>query len=75
MTVINRLFHEWGHRFLYDEATLTAALVAAGFTDVARMAVGHSDDPHFDGIDFHGESIPAEWNDFETMVLEAARPA
>ena len=38
------------------------------------MAVGHSDDPAFDGIDFHGESIPAEWNDFETMVLEATAP-
>jgi len=72
VTVINRLFHEWGHQFLYDEATLRAALETAGFTDVRRMAVGHSNDPDFDGIDFHGESIPAEWNDFETMVLEGA---
>ncbi len=74
VTVINRLFHEWGHRFLYDEATLREALVGAGFTNVQRVAVGHSDDPDFAGIDFHGESIPAEWNDFETMVLEATAP-
>lgn len=74
VTVINRLFREWGHRFLYDEATLGAALAGVGFTDVRRGAVGRSEDPQFDGIDFHGESIPAEWNDFETMVLEATAP-
>jgi predicted SAM-dependent methyltransferase len=74
VTVINRLFREWGHQFLYDEDTLGEALATAGFVDVRRMSVGHSDDPNFDGIDFHGESIPAEWNDFETMVLEAAKP-
>jgi SAM-dependent methyltransferase len=74
VTVINRLFHEWGHRFLYDENTLRDVLVGAGFTDVRRMSVGHSDDVDFDGIDFHGESIPVEWNDFETMVLEATTP-
>jgi predicted SAM-dependent methyltransferase len=75
VTVINRLFREWGHQFLYDESTLREALATAGFVDVERGAVGHSDDPDFDGIDFHGESIPAEWNDFETMVVEAVRPA
>jgi predicted SAM-dependent methyltransferase len=71
VTVINRLFREWGHQFLYDEATLRTALETAGFSEVQRVAVGRSDDPEFDGIDFHGESIPAEWNDFETMVVEA----
>ena len=71
VTVINRLFHEWGHQFLYDEPTLRGVLEDAGFVDVCRRSVGHSEDADFDGIDFHGESIPAEWNDFETMVLEA----
>jgi predicted SAM-dependent methyltransferase len=75
VTVINRLFHEWGHQFLYDETTLREALERAGFVDVQRVAVGHSDDADFDGIDFHGESIPAEWNDFETMVVEGAVPS
>lgn len=71
---INRMFRAWGHQFLYDRPTLEAALLEAGFTDVVACEVGRSADPEFDGIDFHGETIPAEWNELETLLLEATRP-
>jgi predicted SAM-dependent methyltransferase len=31
---INRAFHGWGHRFLYNPKTLRSALVASGFAEV-----------------------------------------
>jgi len=36
--VINSLFHDHGHQFLFDQAALTALLLAAGFTNVRRNA-------------------------------------
>jgi SAM-dependent methyltransferase len=40
---INRAFHGWGHRFLYNRRTLELALRAAGFADVTPRAYGESD--------------------------------
>ena len=69
--VINRLFHEWGHRFLYRPRTLERELADAGFVGIVECEVGQSDDAVFDGIDFHGDTIPASWNRLETMAFEA----
>lgn len=72
---INKVVRGWGHRFVYDEPTLTACLEAAGFTAVARHPFGHSDDPSLRGLEDHG--VPdgnADLSAFETMVLEARRP-
>lgn len=40
---INRAFHGWGHRFLYNVRTLELALRAAGFAEVERKAYGESE--------------------------------
>lgn len=66
--VVNQLF-DFGHAFLFDEATLGEALRAAGFEAVARERPGASADPLFRGIDAHAGDYIA----FETLVLEAAR--
>ena len=71
---VNRLFSEYGHRFLYTEATLTSVLGAVGFSDVARYEVGETSDPEFQDVDQHGNQINAEWNRYQTLVLEATKP-
>lgn len=74
--VINNEFRNWGHRFIYDRETLSAAMEQAGFVDVVRHASGESDDENLRGIERHGKVVGnEEMNRFETMVLEARRPS
>jgi predicted SAM-dependent methyltransferase len=73
--VINNAFSDWGHKFIYDFETLEAILEETGFTNVTRCAPGESDADELRGIDRHGEAVMNErMNQFETMVIEAARP-
>lgn len=72
--VINNAFRAWGHQCVYDEATLRASLVEAGFVDVKRYPPGESDDPHLKGLESHGNAVGnVELNRFETMVLEGRK--
>jgi hypothetical protein len=74
--VLNNAFRSWGHQFLFDEETLRAILAEVGFTGLRRYAVGESDDPELRGLETHGRAVGSEaMNAFETMVLEAERPA
>ncbi|HXC02384.1 MAG TPA: methyltransferase domain-containing protein [Opitutaceae bacterium] len=72
--VINSLFHDHGHQFLYDEPTLAALLRATGFEDVRRYAPGESDQPELAGLEMHHHVIGHAANNFETLVLEARKP-
>lgn len=62
--VINNFFRSWGHRFLYDPATLRHALLATGFVEVVEKPVG--------ALERHLAETP-EFNELETFVLEATR--
>jgi SAM-dependent methyltransferase len=74
--VINKMFSSHGHRFIYDKATLAALLSDAGFTDITGWSPGESSDPELRGVESHGRALGDEAvNRFETMVLEAVRPA
>jgi len=71
--VVNNFLRAWGHRFVYDAQTLRHALELAGFVDVEEQAVGESGDERLRGLEHH---IPeaAEFNEYETIVLEARKP-
>lgn len=70
--VINNAFRNWGHQFLYDQATLGNSLEQAGFFHIVRVAYQESGDLHFRGIEQHGQFIgDEEIARFETMILEA----
>lgn len=88
--VLNRAFHGWGHRFLYNRPALFAALRAAGFAEIAMHRYGESDLPEFTGLERHERSgdapdLPhvliaqasgrAEPLDFPTALLEEYRQA
>jgi predicted SAM-dependent methyltransferase len=68
---INRAFRGWGHQFLYNETTLRALLLDAGFGDVRRCAYGESEREELRGLERH------EWQpDFEglshILIVEAS---
>jgi predicted SAM-dependent methyltransferase len=74
--VINHMFKDHQHQFIYDFETLAALLADAGFADIQRKPPGESDDPELRGVEGHGRTIDDERvNTFETFVAEAVRPA
>lgn len=74
--VINHMFTDHKHEFIYDFETLSAILAAAGFAEILRRKPGESDDPVLRGVELHGQAIgDEEVNGFETMVVEAVRPS
>jgi predicted SAM-dependent methyltransferase len=71
--VLNNMFRNFEHQFLYDRETLEHALASAGFVDIEEWPVGQSDEAQLVGLERHMRSA-AEFNELETMVLEARRP-
>ncbi len=69
---INRMVREWGHTFIYDEATLTEAMHIAGFDDVVKCRPGESAHAALIGIDRHAEEVGEENNRSESLILEAS---
>ncbi len=65
--VLNDIFRNYEHKFIYDEATLSDVLLQSGFSKITRCAVGDSVDENFRGLESHtGHGVR-----FLTMVLEA----
>ena len=62
--------YHWGHRFIYDEATLTVSMIAARLERIKRCEIGESVHPHMRDLERHGTAIDPAINAFETMVLE-----
>jgi predicted SAM-dependent methyltransferase len=73
--VINHMFMDHKHQFIYDYETLVALLSDAGFVEAVRWNPGESGDSALRGIEVHGLAIGDERaNNFETMAVEAVRP-
>ena len=72
---INDFVRNWGHQFIWDYSTMEATLESVGFVNVVRCAVGQSNDPVLQGIEWHGRVIGEKWNALETFVVEAQKPA
>jgi predicted SAM-dependent methyltransferase len=73
--IFNMELRSFGHQFLYDQPTLSDSLSRAGFQRISSFAPGESDEPQLRGIDWrHNSDLARESNDYESMVLQAARP-
>ena len=73
--VINNLFRNFGHQFIYDARTFRLALTQTGFVDITETRPGESNDPGLQGAECRArDEDEAEINALETMVLEARRP-
>jgi predicted SAM-dependent methyltransferase len=73
--VINTAVRAWGHQFIYDSATLRAALEQAGFVNVQRFSPEETDEEVFRGIEVHGLEIGSKaLARYEAFAMEAIRP-
>jgi len=74
VVVMNTLFHNWFHQFLYDFGFLKETMNKVGFTDIVRLSVGKSNDSVLKGIERHHINVGSyEMIDFETLVVEAVK--
>jgi predicted SAM-dependent methyltransferase len=69
---LNRAFHGWRHRFLWNREMLAEALAGCGFTGVRWCRYGESELPLFQGIERHehyadSASLP------HVLIAEASR--
>jgi hypothetical protein len=72
---VNAIFYGYGHRFLYDPDLFADQVARGGFADIGFHRPGESEDPHLRGLESHGRLMGNEdFNNLETMVLEARRP-
>jgi predicted SAM-dependent methyltransferase len=64
---INRAFHGWGHKFLYNFATLSELLRHCGFADITRCTYGQSQVPELRNLERH-EVSPA-FNGIDSLLI------
>lgn len=64
---VNRVFNQYGHRFIWDFDTLRSHLEAIGFTAVVRSEFGTGRDPRL--------VRDTEWRRAGSLYVEATKPA
>lgn len=67
--VLNDIFYNYGHRFIYDYQTLSELMREAGFVVTDRPVAGFSTDTNFSGLETHCDRI----NSAITLVVEARK--
>jgi predicted SAM-dependent methyltransferase len=68
---MNRAFHGWGHRFLYNRQALVAALRGAGFAEVSMHRYGESDVPELTALERHERSL--DTSDLPHVLIAQAK--
>ncbi len=69
---LNRAFHGWSHRFLWNRPLLAAALEAAGFADLRWCRHGESEWPPFRGLERH--AVDADTAELpHVLIVEACK--
>src|SRR6185295_5826260 len=69
---LNRAFHGWSHRFLWNRPLLAEALAAAGFTELRWCRHGESEWPTFRNLERH-ETYDDETDLPHVLVVEARK--
>jgi len=72
--LINYIFYNFHHRFIYGKSSMTHLLKSNNFTALAFYKPGVSDDAQLTNIEQHGRCLGMEHNMLETMVVEATKP-
>jgi predicted SAM-dependent methyltransferase len=72
--ILNLQMSSWGHKFMYDVETLSAALLQEGFRNAQEFEENISNDEHLRNLEERDAGVNARWNDYETMSLEVEKP-
>jgi hypothetical protein len=64
----------WGHKFMYDVGTLSAALQRVGFRNVREFEEDISTDAHLRNLEERDSGVNGPFSDYETMSVEAEKP-
>jgi len=72
--VINNFFRLWGHQFIHTPESLENLAKGIGFHNLCAYPIGISDTPALQGLERHGQNIPAWANELETFVVEVEKP-
>ncbi len=70
---VNQLFYGHGHRQIFSADSLAALLAECGFRAARRAEVGQSEHPTLRDRERHGDTVGAQANRFETLVMEARK--
>lgn len=70
--VINNIFENFGHQFIYDEKTLISSLKMAGFTKITRCELTKSEHVPLQNLE-NITRAPEGILEFETFTLEATK--
>jgi predicted SAM-dependent methyltransferase len=70
--VINNFMRNWGHTFIYDEATLRTAMIQSGFANITKCDLQQSNNLEFCNLE-NPTRIPLRFLEMETITLEGAR--
>lgn len=71
-SVINVMFRQWGHQFIYDEETLRSSMHTAGFRSIERWPLGESRHPELQNIE-NQQRYPDGLLNFESVALEGVK--
>ena len=71
--LVNGLFRNWGHQFIYDRETLTELLREIGFREIEPALSGHSRWPDLRNLEHHGAVTSSEFDLLETIIFEAVK--
>lgn len=71
--VFNHFVRGFGHQFIYDRATMRAALSDAGFAAIKECLIGKSEHNSLQNLE-SVERLPEGFLALESMIFEASRP-
>ncbi len=72
--ILNYELRGFDHQFVYDSRLLRNSLEQAGFVSIKEYSPGASDDPQLMNIEGRPHATFAAVSEYESMVLQAARP-
>ena len=72
--ILNLQMSSWGHKFMYDVGTLSAALQRVGFRNVREFEEDISTDEHLRDLEERDSGVNGPFSDYETMSVEAEKP-
>lgn len=70
--MLNRVMHDWGHEFLFDQPTLEGLLRETGFQSIERCEPGISRHGDLRHVDRHAEEVGSRVNEIESLIVEAS---